>query len=165
MADVHSPDIRSKNMRAIRSKNTKPEIKLRKLLFKAGYRYRIAPKNLPAKPDIYLPKYKAVILVNGCFWHGHDCHLFKLPATRTEYWKDKISGNIKRDSIKIKELNDLGIRVLVCWECCLKGKHKLSDEKLTILASEWIKSDYILSECDTKGLRQVNKITSKSVGR
>ena len=98
MTDVHDKSTRSYNMSCIRNKDTRPEILVRKFLFANGFRYRLNDKKLPGKPDIVLPKYRTVIFVNGCFWHGHEnCKYFKLPATRTEWWKEKIEGNIKND--------------------------------------------------------------------
>ena len=118
MTDVHDKVTRSYNMSRIRSKNTQPEILVRKFLFANGFRYRINDKRLPGKPDIVLPKYKTVIFVNGCFWHGHEnCKYFKLPSTRTEWWKEKIEGNIKNDRIKHYQLRDAGYRVIVLWKC------------------------------------------------
>lgn len=123
MADVHDKATRSYNMSRIKNKNTKPEILVRKFLFANGFRYRINDKKLPGKPDIVLPKYKTVIFVNGCFWHGHEnCKYFKLPATRTEWWKEKIEGNIKNDTIKHSLLREAGYKVMVIWECEIKNK-------------------------------------------
>ena len=123
MADVHDKATRSYNMSRIKNKNTKPEILVRKFLFADGFRYRINDKKLPGKPDIVLPKYKTVIFVNGCFWHGHEnCKYFKLPATRTEWWKEKIEGNIKNDTIKHTLLRETGYKVMVIWECEIKNK-------------------------------------------
>ena len=123
MADVHDKATRSYNMSRIKNKNTKPEILVRKFLFADGFRYRINDKKLPGKPDIVLPKYKTVIFVNGCFWHGHEnCKYFKLPATRTEWWKEKIEGNIKNDTIKQALLREAGYKVMVIWECEIKNK-------------------------------------------
>ena len=123
MADVHDKATRSYNMIRIRNKDTKPEILVRKFLFANGFRYRLNEKKLPGKPDIVLPKYKTVIFVNGCFWHGHEnCKYFKLPATRTEWWKEKIEGNIKNDRIKHELLIEAGYKVMVVWECEVKNK-------------------------------------------
>ena len=123
MADVHDKATRSYNMSRIRNKDTKPEILVRKFLFANGFRYRLNDKKLPGKPDIVLPKYKTVIFVNGCFWHGHEnCKYFKLPATRTEWWKEKIEGNIKNDRIKHELLIEAGYKVMVVWECEVKNK-------------------------------------------
>ncbi len=123
MADVHDKATRSYNMSRIRNKDTKPEILVRKFLFANGFRYRLNDKKLPGKPDIVLPKYKTVIFVNGCFWHGHEnCKYFKLPATRTEWWKEKIEGNIKNDITKHALLREAGYKVMVIWECEVKNK-------------------------------------------
>ena len=123
MADVHDKATRSYNMSRIKSKNTKPEILVRKFLFANGFRYRLYDKKLPGKPDIVLPKYKTVIFVNGCFWHGHEnCKYFKLPATRTEWWKGKIEGNINNDLKKHTLLEEAGYKVIVIWECEIKDK-------------------------------------------
>lgn len=130
MSDTHSPEQRKKNMSAIRGKDTKPEVIIRKELHKRGYRYRKNVKNLPGKPDIVLPKYKAVIFVNGCFWHMHDCKYFKMPNTRREWWKKKLSDTKRRDQLKINELMDSGWRVLVIWECQTKGKDFTSNKEL-----------------------------------
>ena len=123
MADVHDKATRSYNMSRIKNKNTKPEILVRKFLFANGFRYRINDKKLPGKPDIVLPKYKTVIFVNGCFWHGHEnCKYFKLPGTRSEWWKEKIERNIENDLKKHSQLIDLGYNVLIVWECKIKNK-------------------------------------------
>lgn len=138
MVDVHSPEQRSANMRAIRYKDTSPEIRIRKLLFAKGFRYRLHVKSLPGKPDIVLPKYRVVIFVHGCFWHGHKCPLFVIPATRTEFWMTKIQMNRDRDFRAETELLANGWRVLTIWECALKGKLKRSIEDVISEASQWI---------------------------
>ncbi|MBS1636168.1 MAG: DNA mismatch endonuclease Vsr [Bacteroidetes bacterium] len=122
MADVHSKETRSYNMSRIKGKNTNPEIIVRKFLFSKGFRYRLHDKKLPGKPDIVLPKYRTVIFVHGCFWHGHEgCRYFTLPKTRTEWWLNKITGNIERDKKKEKMLAEAGWKVINIWECSLKG--------------------------------------------
>ena len=121
MADVHTPEQRSYNMSQIRGKNTKPEELVRKYLFSQGFRYRKNDPRLPGKPDIVLPKYKTVIFVNGCFWHGHEgCRYFVWPKNNVEFWKNKISGNIYRDQKNYNFLAELGWKVLIVWECELK---------------------------------------------
>lgn len=122
MADNHSKEVRSMNMSHIRSKNSKPEELVRKYLFSKGFRYRKNVKTLPGCPDIVLPKYKTVILVNGCFWHKHDCPRFVWPSTNEEYWRPKIMGNVERDKRNLAELQQLGWTVLTVWECELKKK-------------------------------------------
>ena len=130
MTDVHSKDIRSKNMSAIKSKNTKPEITIRNQLFAKGYRYKIHDNFLPGKPDIILPKYKTVIFINGCFWHMHNCEMFVFPKSRIAFWKEKLSNNKARDDKNIENLLELGWKVIVVWECCIKGKYKLPPEEI-----------------------------------
>ncbi|MFA6809198.1 MAG: DNA mismatch endonuclease Vsr [Eubacteriales bacterium] len=135
MADVHDRATRSYNMSRIKSKNTKPEILVRKFLFAKGFRYRVNDKKLPGKPDIVLPKYKTVIFVNGCFWHGHDgCKYFVVPKTRTDWWLGKINKNKVKDNDNIQKLKDEGWQALVVWECDLKNKKK--DEILNNLYSK-----------------------------
>lgn len=120
MADVHTPEQRSYNMSRIHSKNTKPEELVRKFLFSQGFRYRKNDAKLPGKPDIVLPKYKAVIFVNGCFWHGHEgCRYFVWPKNNAEFWKEKITGNIQRDKHNHRLLANQGWRVIEIWECQL----------------------------------------------
>lgn len=121
MTDVHDSKTRSYNMSQIKSKNTKPEIFVRKYLHSKGLRFRLHNNKLPGKPDLTLPKYHAVIFVNGCFWHGHHgCKYFTLPQTRTEWWKEKIEETRKRDQSAKSLLKEKGWRVLVIWECVLK---------------------------------------------
>jgi DNA mismatch endonuclease (patch repair protein) len=119
--DVHDKKTRSYNMSRIKGKNTKPEETVRKYLFSQGFRYRKNDKKLPGTPDIVLPKYKTVIFVNGCFWHGHEgCRYFVVPKSNTEFWVNKIETNRQRDKKKIRELEALGWKVIVVWECELK---------------------------------------------
>jgi DNA mismatch endonuclease (patch repair protein) len=138
MTDVHNPTVRSYNMSRIKGKNTKPEMLVRKFLFSKGFRYRLNVKSLPGTPDIALPKFKTVIFIHGCYWHGHEeCSYFVVPKTRTEWWLDKINRNIENDKIKQCQLIDEGWRVIVLWECMLKPKTK--DTTLTNLISELIR--------------------------
>lgn len=144
--DIVSSEKRSQMMAGIKAKNTVPEMLIRKRLHSLGYRYRLHGTILPGKPDMILKKYNAVIFVNGCFWHGHDCHLFKLPKTRTEFWQNKIEENRKRDKKVLDELLNLGWRVAIIWECALKGKNKLDFNALVDKLSGWIQSDNRFSE-------------------
>lgn len=133
MADVHEPEIRSYNMSRIRSKDTKPEIIVRKFLFHNGFRYRLHVKELPGKPDIVLLKYKTVIFVHGCFWHGHDgCKYFVVPKTRTGWWLSKINANKERDDRISKRLKKLNWHIYTIFECELKDNKKICLEKLLI---------------------------------
>jgi DNA mismatch endonuclease (patch repair protein) len=138
MADVHTPERRSANMRAIRHKDTSPELQIRRMLFARGFRFRLHVRTLPGTPDIVLPKHKVVIFVHGCFWHGHGCHLFKTPGTRTDFWMAKIQSNRDRDFRNEAILLDTGWRVLSIWECALKGRHKRSEVDLIEQISAWI---------------------------
>jgi DNA mismatch endonuclease (patch repair protein) len=124
MADVHSKEVRSYNMSRIKGKNTKPEMLVRKFLHAHGFRYRLHVKDLPGKPDIVLPKYKTVIFVHGCFWHGHEgCKYYVVPKTKTEWWLNKINGNIANDEKVAKSLQDKGWKAITLWECELKRNH------------------------------------------
>lgn len=134
--DVHNKKTRSYNMSRIRGKDTKPEELVRKYLFSQGFRYRRNDKCLPGTPDIVLPKYKTVIFVNGCFWHGHEgCKYFVWPQNNADFWKEKINANIQRDKKKAEELEQLSWRVIVVWECQLKKvylEHTLNNLVKTI---------------------------------
>jgi len=121
MADVHSAEVRSYNMSQIKSKDTKPELLVRKFLFSQGFRYRLHVKELPGKPDIVLPKYKTAIFIHGCFWHGHKgCKYFVVPKTRTEWWIAKINRNVENDLVQKRKLNEIGWQTISIWECDLK---------------------------------------------
>jgi len=123
MADVHSKETRSYNMSRVKGKDTKPEMLVRKYLFSKGFRYRIHVQDLPGKPDIVLPKYRTVIFVHGCFWHGHeDCRYFTLPKTRAEWWRSKILLNSVNDAKAIGKLKTAGWNVIIIWGCQLRTK-------------------------------------------
>ena len=125
MADVHTPQQRSYNMSRVRGKDTKPELIVRKYLHAHGFRYRLHDKKLPGKPDVVLPKYKTVIFVHGCFFHGHDgCRYFVVPKTRTDWWLDKINGNKRRDAQHEAKLVADGWKIITIFECELKPKTK-----------------------------------------
>jgi len=133
MADVHDKETRSYNMSQIKGKNTKPEILVRKFLFSKGFRYRLHVKNLPGKPDIVLPKYKTIIFINGCFWHGHEnCKYFVIPKTRTEWWLDKINRTKQRESENFLQLSESGWKIVTIFECELKG-NKLNKTLIKLL--------------------------------
>ncbi|WP_423736866.1 very short patch repair endonuclease [Chitinophaga caseinilytica] len=125
MTDVHNAQIRSYNMSRIGSKNTKPELLVRKFLFSKGFRFKLHVRNLPGKPDLVLPKYKTVIFVHGCFWHGHEhCRYFVIPKTRTEWWMEKINRNRTFDMIHEGRLREEGWNVIVIYECALKKERQ-----------------------------------------
>ncbi len=121
MSDVHDKETRSYYMSQISGKDTKPEIMVRKFLHSNGFRYGLHRKDLPGKPDLVLPKYNKVIFVHGCFWHAHEnCKYFKIPKTRTEWWKEKLFANRARDKQHIQELKEMGWNVIIVWGCELK---------------------------------------------
>lgn len=123
VADVHDKATRSYNMSRIKGKNTKPEMLVRRFLHANGFRYKLHDKTLPGKPDIVLPKYKTVIFIHGCFWHGHEgCKYYVVPKTRTEWWLNKINGNVANDKKAFKALNEAGWKIIELWECDLKPK-------------------------------------------
>ncbi len=138
MTDVVDKKTRSRMMSGIRGKNTKPELLIRKALFKKGYRYKLHDKSLPGKPDLVFPKYNAVIFIHGCFWHGHDCHLFKWPSTRRKFWKTKITRNGEVDARNYKALKKEGWRILTIWECSIKGKNQIGVENVVDQAENWL---------------------------
>jgi DNA mismatch endonuclease (patch repair protein) len=126
MADVHTSQQRSYNMSQIKCRDTKPEIIVRSLVHRMGYRYALHRSDLPGHPDIVLAKYKKIIFVHGCFWHMHRCRYGKIkPATHKKFWQDKRNGNVKRDKRNLKKLRNAGWKVLVIWECQIKKHEKL----------------------------------------
>ncbi len=141
MTDIVDTKTRSRMMAGIGTKNTKPETVVRRLLFRRGFRYRLHRTDLPGKPDLVLPAYDVAILVNGCFWHGHECHLFKWPKTNRKFWRDKISKNQQRDLRVQKELNRLGWHVMVVWECATRSKTERQLESLANRMAKWIEAD------------------------
>lgn len=125
-------------MAGIRGKNTKPEMIVRKGLHRLGLRFLVHDKRLPGKPDLVFPKWRSAIFVNGCFWHGHDCHLFKLPSTRTEFWSGKISANKRRDQTALVNIEAMGWRALSVWECEIKNRSKEEIETLLFRCQNWL---------------------------
>ena len=140
MADIVAPEVRSRMMSGIRSKNTKYEVTIRKALHAAGFRYRLHRRDLPGTPDITLPRYRVVVFFHGCFWHGHDCHLFKWPSTRPEFWAAKIESNRQRDQRASAALLEAGWRVCTVWECSLRGRLRLQLENVTDSIIKWLGS-------------------------
>jgi len=141
-------------MSKVRSKDTKPELQIRRGLYALGFRYRLHVSDLPGKPDLVFPRYKAVIFVNGCFWHGHSCSLYRFPKSNTDYWTEKIKRNVERDTSNIKRLTDAGWRILIIWECATKGKARLPVENVLNTASEWLLSEK--PNCEIAGLWEGN---------
>lgn len=138
MVDIVLPEVRARMMSAIKSKNTKPEMVIRCGLHALGFRYKLHDPSLPGKPDLVFPKYRAIILVNGCFWHMHGCDLFKLPATRTDFWLNKLERNRSRDLQNIRTYMDSGWRVLIVWECALKGKDSVGTTTVLRQCAAWL---------------------------
>lgn len=142
MSDIYSKSKRSDIMSKISGKETKPEILVRKYLFSEGFRFRKNVKDLPGKPDIVLPKYKTVVFIHGCFWHGHTCKRGTLPETNQEFWKEKIGKNVERDNRNIAELKARGWNVIVIWQCEIKSQ-KPQKERLDKLINEILSSSNI----------------------
>lgn len=158
MADVHNSATRSKNMRAIGTRDTAIEKRLAGLLKGAGFDYTVQDASLPGRPDFVLAEYRCIIFTHGCFWHRHDCYLFKLPATRREFWLAKIDANVSRDRRATERLTAQGWRVLVVWECALRGKHRLSDSALRERLEEWIFGGSGCAQIDRRGVSAVERI-------
>jgi DNA mismatch endonuclease, patch repair protein len=149
MTDVHTLQQRSFNMSSIRGKDTGPELVIRKALYRCGFRYRLHVKELPGKPDIVFPKYQAVILINGCFWHYHDCYLFKMPVTRQQWWDSKLQRTRRKDQDNIQKLLANGWRVLVVWECSFRKTQKIEQNRLFGVVRKitgWLKSNNAYKE-------------------
>ena len=128
-------------MAGIRGKDTKPELIIRRGLHACGFRFRLHDRQLPGRPDMVLPRWRAAILIHGCFWHGHDCPLFKWPRTREQFWREKIGSNRERDAIAEAALDRAGWRVLKIWECSMKGPGRLGTGAVVPIAAEWLRGD------------------------
>ncbi len=128
-------------MAGIRGRNTKVEVRLRKALFARGLRYRIHVRDLPGRPDVVLPRYRAVVMIHGCFWHGHDCELFRLPGTRTAWWKSKIDRNRERDREVERALRETGWRIAHVFECAIRGKVRRPVEIVAAEVARWIRRE------------------------
>ena len=145
MTDVVNSETRSRMMSGIRGKDTGPELVIRRQLHGLGFRFRLHDKQLPGKPDLVLKQYNAVIFVHGCFWHRHNCRLFKWPKTRPEFWKKKINQNHENDLKALNNLKTIGWRVCIVWECSIKG----ADKNIQVVANtiaRWLKSNKSMLE-------------------
>jgi DNA mismatch endonuclease (patch repair protein) len=141
MADVVTPEVRSRMMSGIRGKDTKPEWLVRRGLHARGFRYRLHARGIAGRPDLVLSRYRVAVFVHGCFWHGHeDCKYFRLPGTRRDFWDGKISRNRNNDIDNLSLLGRAGWRVAVVWECALRGAGTDTDAVIDALA-EWIRGD------------------------
>lgn len=141
MPDIVTPEVRSRMMAGIRGKDTKPEIMLRKGLHAAGFRYRLHDHALPGRPDMVFPRHRAVLFAHGCFWHGHDCHLFRWPSSRQEFWTAKITRNREVDARSGKALAAASWRLGIVWECALKGRTRLPLGDVLEACAAWLRSD------------------------
>lgn len=144
--DVVDAVTRSRMMAGIKGKDTKPELVVRRGLHALGFRYLLHDRRLPGKPDMVLPRWHAVIFVHGCFWHGHDCPLFRWPSTREDFWRQKIGRNQERDAKVEADLDRTGWRMLKIWECSMKGTSRIGVETVLPLAAEWLRSDVLTGE-------------------
>jgi len=140
LPDIVDQATRSRMMSGIRGKNTKPELVIRKGLHAAGFRFRLHAKDVPGKPDIVLPRYRAAILVHGCFWHGHNCHLFRLPGTRQEFWQQKIEGNRQRDTRVRDQLDATGWRHMTVWECAFRDRRGPGAAAVISDLAQWLRN-------------------------
>jgi len=155
MTDVVDSATRSRMMSGIRSKDTKPEIIIRKALHARGFRFSLHVKYLPGKPDLVFPKYKAVIFVHGCFWHGHGCRYFKVPKTRTDFWLSKIDKNKQRDSRDLAALCALGWRVLLVWECAVRADEKNGASIVKNALESWLLKGSKNLQVDENGIGEL----------
>lgn len=137
-SDIVDAATRSRMMAGIRGRDTKPEMIVRRGLFARGFRYRLHTRGLPGRPDIVLPKHRAAIFVHGCFWHGHDCPLFRWPRSREDFWREKIAGNQRRDRAAAEALHAASWRVLTIWECAFRGKGQAGADATVAAAAAWI---------------------------
>jgi DNA mismatch endonuclease (patch repair protein) len=138
--DVLTAEQRHRCMARIKGRNTKPEVQLRKALWQRGFRYRLHDRSLPGTPDLVLPRFRAVVFVHGCFWHGHECALFVVPATNTDFWTGKIGGNRERDRRALGALGSAGWRVCTVWECALRGPERSSVDDVADRVAGWLRS-------------------------
>lgn len=149
MADVVTPEVRSRMMAGIRGKDTAPEMTLRRGLHASGFRFRLHDRSLPGRPDMVFPRHRAVLFAHGCFWHGHDCHLFRLPSTRPDFWRSKIEANRKRDEAAEQALATLGWRRGEVWECAMKGRTALAPADVIRRCASWLQSGDV--QCTVRG--------------
>ena len=162
--DVLTAEQRHRNMSAIRSRNTKPEILVRHFLWSRGFRYRLNTAGLPGHPDIVLRKYRTCIFVNGCFWHGHEnCRYFRLPATNRDFWRKKIARNVERDSEELRQLASLGWHCITVWECGLKKNWRESTLESLVTALKRTYDEEHGTAPDRSGDKQENAAVSERI--
>lgn len=146
MTDNLDRATRSRTMSAVRSKDSGIELLVRSYLHKTGFRFRVHKKGLPGSPDLFLRRWRAAVFVNGCFWHGHDCGLFKAPTSNSDFWANKIRQNRQRDKRVVSTLSQNGFRVLVVWECAFRGREKIGIEAALSSITDWLRSSATLGE-------------------
>ncbi len=149
MVDIVDAATRSRMMSGIRSKDTRPEIALRKALHRLGFRYRLHSPAVPGKPDMIFPAYHAAVFVHGCFWHGHDCAFFKAPQTRREFWLKKIARNRARDVLVRNLVAAAGWRQLIVWECAIRGRGPIAEDKTAAQIARWLRTSRAF--CEIRG--------------
>lgn len=135
MADTRSPEARSRIMRSVGTRNTGPELTVRRMLHAAGYRFRLHRRDLPGRPDIVLARHRTAIFVHGCYWHAHGCSKGQPPKSKLDYWQPKLDANVSRDRLNVEKLEQLGWRVMVIWQCELKDIEALGKRLATELPS------------------------------
>jgi DNA mismatch endonuclease (patch repair protein) len=145
MTDILTPAQRSEVMSRIRGRDTKPEMTIRRTLHGLGFRYRLHRRDLPGKPDIVLSRWKTVVLVNGCFFHGHACPAFRLPSSNQDFWLKKIRRNQERDAVTAEALRKQGWRVVIVWECALRGPRKIGPGRLGDVLAAVIQGNEVVS--------------------
>lgn len=150
MVDIVTSAVRSRMMSGIRNKDTRPELVLRRNLHRAGYRYRLHVHDMPGRPDLVFPRHQAALFAHGCFWHGHDCALFRWPQSRVQFWQEKIRGNQHRDTETVRSLLEGGWRVGIVWECSLKGSRRIGVDVVITRCVNWLESSK--SRMDIRGL-------------
>ena len=136
--DIVSPEVRSRMMSGIRTRNTKPEVLFRKGLHGRGYRYRLHPTDIPGKPDFVLARHRVATFVHGCFWHQHDCALFKMPSTRRDFWQAKLDRNRRRDAAVAENVVMAEWRLLTVWECAIRGRHQIGLDTALDQVEQWL---------------------------
>ncbi len=141
MADIFNAQKRREIMASVSAKNTAPEMFLRKCLHQRGFRYRLHDKRLPGTPDLVFRRFNAVVFINGCFWHGHDCPLFRIPSSNREFWQKKFDTNRTRDAQNKQLLMDKNWRMLIVWECSMRGRGKLAVDELVSRVENWLQSE------------------------
>jgi DNA mismatch endonuclease, patch repair protein len=140
MADTVTPEVRSRMMAAVKGKDTKPELLLRKGLHAAGFRFRLHDRKLPGHPDMVFPKHRAALFAHGCFWHGHDCPMHRMPGTRRDYWEAKIARNREVDARTLAALAANGWRHGIVWECALRGRGRLPFAEVIDACATWLRA-------------------------